>query len=257
MMLKSRISFQTKNNKVIPNLIWNLPHKPFMDKQQTASVEDPGVRAALVSSGMTPNFITTVLCPPCGESTAKGGVRGLFNKDASFYNPPMALQATSPTRGADKRGFTLIELLVVVLIIGILAAVALPQYKVAVAKSRFANVRTYIKTLQTAQEAYYLANGTYEGEISKLDLDFTCERVQDLTAMKCDNYFVIDNLQGTTANIRAAYCPGHQSSWDGSSDGCADNADFIYTVWLDHSDNPGQTSCTPYTALGRAVCGSL
>ena len=153
-----------------------------------------------------------------------------------------------------KQGFTLIELLVVVLIIGILAAVALPQYQVAVAKSRFANARTYIKTLQTAQEAYYLANGTYEGEISKLDLDFDCERVQDNTILKCDNYFLIDNLEGSVANIRASYCPGHQTDW---GDACLTHSDFLYTVWLDHSDNPGQTSCTPYTALGRAVCGSL
>ena len=155
------------------------------------------------------------------------------------------------------RGFTLIELLVVVLIIGILAAVALPQYKVAVAKSRFANARAQIKALQTAQEVYYLANGTYEGEISKLDLDFTCERVEDSTILKCDNYFLIDNLDGFTANIRAGYCPGHQNMWGAGKNGCELYADFIYTVWLDHSNYPGRTSCTPYTALGRSVCGSL
>ena len=153
-----------------------------------------------------------------------------------------------------KQGFTLIELLVVVLIIGILAAVALPQYQVAVAKSRLANARTYIKTLQTAQEAYYLANGEDESVIAKLDLDLNCQHVIDQTVLKCDEFFLIDNMDSQTPNIRAVYCPEDEKYTVTS---CVDNADFYYTVWLDHSDHPGQTSCTPYTALGRGVCGSL
>lgn len=69
------------------------------------------------------------------------------------------------------KAFTLIELLVVVLIIGILAAVALPQYQLAVAKARVNRLLPLIKSIENAQEVYKMANGTYADDFALLDVE--------------------------------------------------------------------------------------
>ena len=71
---------------------------------------------------------------------------------------------------AKRTGFTLIELLVVVLIIGILAAVALPQYTLAVEKSRAAEPMAVLRSVRDAQEIYYMANGMYAEDLEDLDV---------------------------------------------------------------------------------------
>lgn len=75
--------------------------------------------------------------------------------------------------------FTLMELLVVVLIIGILAAVALPQYQRAVAKARVAEAQVMLDGIAKAQDIYRMANGEFASNLSDLDISLPCELSAD------------------------------------------------------------------------------
>lgn len=147
------------------------------------------------------------------------------------------------------KGFTLIELLVVVLIIGVLTAIALPQYQTATDKARFATIMPLVRALKDAQERYYLANGTYTNDFEQLDVQMpaggTTEAEVDGTEMTFPD--------GSFVNLQAA---NSSYVYGGQGPGRTKNA---YLMYLDHSVQPNSLRCIAYGEERRwqNLCRSL
>ena len=146
-------------------------------------------------------------------------------------------------------GFTLIELLVVVLIIGILSAVALPQYNRAVLKARSSELQTIISAYKTAAETYYMANGSYPDYWTDMDIDppsgCTAEDTRVGGYLYCRKKS-FDLYNNHNKNLVGFYHPNNKTK-------------AAYVQWLDVSEKPGRRECWAVTGdeEARAFCRSL
>ena len=115
------------------------------------------------------------------------------------------------------KAFTLIELLITILIIGILAAIAVQQYKKAVIKSKAAHMQTLLDNVVKASDRYYLQNGEYPKTFEDLDIEIelpsgrrTCLTDLGDASIKQSGDFAIAIHSGSDAwswkaNVIAAY----------------------------------------------------
>ena len=152
-----------------------------------------------------------------------------------------------------KKGFTLIELLVVVLIIGILSAIALPQYSQAVEKSRAAEALSNIGSFKKAVDIWMLANPGKDGRFNG----------NGNHAGELDISVPDDWVQGTGAMI-AAYTPEYKTC---SKNFCYDINTFAVKAYRANSSTykygivywfPMKSyECYAYTEADAKLCKSL
>lgn len=108
--------------------------------------------------------------------------------------------------------FTLIELLVVVLIIGILAAVALPSYRKAVIKTRVMTLMPLLRSISDAQNRFFMANGRYTTSFEALDIAMPAggrlENIGNGSFLQYDNFSCIlrRGNDGQTDSGASVYC---------------------------------------------------
>ena len=156
-----------------------------------------------------------------------------------------------------KKGFTLIELLVVVLIIGILAAVALPQYTKAVEKSRMAEAIQMLHQLHHACELYELAgNDCNDGHLlENSDIGWpsapTTEDCPDIMCVESKYWKYVDNTVGDFIAYRT-----NVSSWNDAPYWL-----LISTSLKNYSHAPatvGHVKCSNMkdTSFCQKICGS-
>ena len=154
-----------------------------------------------------------------------------------------------------KKGFTLIELLVVVLIIGILASIALPQYTKAVEKSRATEAVQLLGTLANAEWIFQMQNGTFTNDLSLLDIQLPGVS-STTTSTTSTNNFAISILSTGTNNAGPVLASAYRAdASDPYSIVVSVDSNGTMTRWCE--DGQATASSTVPTSATNLLCRAI
>ncbi|MBN1787226.1 MAG: prepilin-type N-terminal cleavage/methylation domain-containing protein [Sedimentisphaerales bacterium] len=114
-----------------------------------------------------------------------------------------------------KKGYTLLEALVAVIIIGILVSVAAPIYKTAVEQARLDSAAGNLKTIWSAQRAYWLKHRTFADNLAALETEDLVSVSLEETQISTDAKYVYDIDMATADTFTASAVRSNSSAWDG------------------------------------------
>ncbi len=151
-----------------------------------------------------------------------------------------------------KKAFTLIELLVVVLIIGILSAIALPQYQKAVRKAQLMRLVPLVSALRQAEEDYFLANGTYTDNLDNLAVTIPSNNCSYNSTQYGNFYLCKGYLVGIMNDATNA-----QAQINGSKLAYLQFFDDLDTEAIGIKFKKGDIVCFSKGEVNRQICRSL
>jgi type IV pilus assembly protein PilA len=135
-------------------------------------------------------------------------------------------------KNKDNQGFTLIELLVVIIIVGVLAAIALPSFLNQIGKARGSEAKSSLGVMNRSQQAYRLENGTFAGTTALLDAKISPKFYA----------YTMTSASANTAQIDSAPIASQTSI-----------KDYSAAVQQNQNDTFGQTLCESLDVSGATA----
>ena len=163
---------------------------------------------------------------------------------------PFAVAYRPARRRKMKKGFTLIELLVVVLIIGILSAVALPQYTIAVEKARLSEALIMMSNIEKGLEVYVMTNGIEDNDFlgnnatATLDIDIG-------SSLDCSGDYCLSKYFGYNAQCTFGLC------YVQVHEGKSRNGEKYFLMTQRYSNGSSVHVCNGRSEIGNKICKNL